>query len=242
MGMMTMKNFQLGRYTGLNIRSFSTFVKDEEIDETLAYLRNAVAEHEAESLGAPVFHVQEQSVERPLSADEINEIAPGLHTLDELKEKLREVIHWHKVKRQREANILSLFQRLIAECTCEYDAEELDKGAQVVYKEFADELLANDGMEMIVYLIGRKLTAEEFLLECREEAVRRIARDSILDSVITLEGIRLTEQENEDLREKLEKNINQPSLEGQEAMFRDAEKFFLRHKATEYLLQANMIN
>lgn len=240
--MMTMKNFQLGRYTGLNIRSFSTNTKEEEIDEALAYLRNAAAEQEAECLGVPAFHVQEQSAERPLSPDEIHEIAPGIHTLDELKEKLREVIHWHKVNRQKQADTLILFQRLIAECTYEYDAEELDKGAQVVYKEFAAELRANEGMEMIVYLIGKKLTAEEFLLECREEAARRIARDAILDLVITREGIQLTEQEKQHLSEKLEKNIGQPQPEGQEAMLSEAETFLLRHKATEYLLQANMIN
>ncbi|RJE48645.1 MULTISPECIES: trigger factor [unclassified Dehalobacter] len=182
-------------------------------------------------------------IEKPeLTEDIIQEIDPSLKTLQDLKQKLTEKIFDEKRAKKWEANINIVFQALIEKSKYEFEEESLNQAAEDLYKKFAEELKKAEGMELIVYLIGRKMSADELLEECKEEAAKRMIRNRILDAVIETEKIGLTAEERGYLEDRLRKD--QESGQSSE-MFTDihfVETQYLRRKAMDFLLNVNMVN
>jgi trigger factor len=177
-----------------------------------------------------------------LTDDTIREIDPLLKTLDDLKLKLKEEIVRTKKIKEREANLNIVFQALIDHSQYEFAEDSLKQAAEDLYKKFAEELEIVDNMQLIEYLIHRKITADELLQECKEEAAKRMIRERILDAVIEAEKIRASAEEIGVLEERLRKGreSGQPS-----ELFRDiqaVETQYLRRKATDFLLKANIVS
>ncbi|WP_353852862.1 hypothetical protein [Dehalobacter restrictus] len=90
------------------------------------------------------------------------------------------------------------------------------------------------------YLIHRKITADQLLAECKEEASRRILWELMINSVIEKEEINLTPNEIK----YLEKRINESRQNGQlPEEFMDINFLqtpYLRKKTVDYLLEINL--
>jgi len=182
-------------------------------------------------------------IEKPeLTEDIIQEIDPSLKTLQDLKQKLTEKIFEEKKSKEWEGNLNIVFQAIIAQSKYEFREESLNQAAEDLYKKFAEELKNVDGIELIDYLMGRKITAVELLEECKEEVAKRMIRDRILDAVIEAEEIGLTAEERGYLGDRLRKD--QESGQSSE-MFTDihfVEPQYLRRKAMDFLLNINKAN
>ncbi|RJE48656.1 MULTISPECIES: trigger factor [unclassified Dehalobacter] len=182
-------------------------------------------------------------IEKPeLTEDIIQEIDPSLKTLQDLKQKLTEKIFEEKKSKEWEGNLNIVFQAIIAQSKYEFGEENLNQAAEDLYNKFAKEIKNVDGIELINYLMGRKITADELLEECKEEAAKRMIRDRILDAVIEAEEIGLTAEERGYLGGRLRKDQESGQLS---EMFTDihfVETQYLRRKAMDFLLNINRAN
>ncbi|TWH59361.1 FKBP-type peptidyl-prolyl cis-trans isomerase (trigger factor) [Desulfitobacterium sp. LBE] len=180
-------------------------------------------------------------VKKPeLTEELIRKVEPDLKNLKDLKNMLALKITHEKEGKEREANILLIFQALVKQCKYEFDEEELDSAAEDLYKKFTEELKIVDDMELLEYLIHRKITADQLLAECKEEASRRILWELMINSVIEKEEINLTPDEIK----YLEKRINESRQNGQlPEEFMDINFLlasYLRKKTIDYLLKINL--
>ncbi|AHF10431.1 trigger factor [Dehalobacter restrictus DSM 9455] len=315
-----MKQFELGKYKGLNVDRFDVSVKEEELNEALNYVKksldeiqveknepietgdyvivnfegtengktvpkfrersfkfrlgdeNVLQEFSANLLGKKmgetvIFETSIQPVlleyqalwgqlitfsveivkvycikEPELTDDMIRKIEPRVKTLQELKEFLAAEINQEKKAIARAANIEKVFQALADQSKYEFDEETLKQAAENLYRKFAEELKAVHDMELIHYLMQRKITADELLAECKEEAAKIILGEKILDAVIQAEGIQLTDEEMKQAKEQLKKRKSQQDnqaadLAGELKMLETQQ---LRRTAMDFLLEANL--
>lgn len=318
-----MKQFVLGPYKGLNLKSFDTSVKESEVKEAIDYLLNAMEDVQTEKkegvetgdhiiatlegiekkTGIPLIREEthqfrvgdkveifpEEFVElligkktgdiirfdmtvdsimlinyhnlsgreltftikikkvfitgKPdLTDDTVMEIDPRLRTVEDLKLKLEEEIAQEKEAQKREANINIVFRAVIDQCQYEFDEESLEQAAQDLYKEFAVGLADedNDMKVLVEYLTQRQISANTLLEECREEVAKHMIRDQILDDVITAENITITPQEQEALEKKFNEDQDKGQLPKDFSDIKVVEAYFLRRKALEFLLDANL--
>lgn len=97
--------------------------------------------------------------EPELTDDMIRKIDPRVKTLQELKELLATEINQEKKAIARAANIEKVFQALADGSKYEFDEETLKQAAENLYRKFAKELKDVHDMELIHYLMQRKITA-----------------------------------------------------------------------------------
>jgi FKBP-type peptidyl-prolyl cis-trans isomerase (trigger factor) len=181
--------------------------------------------------------------EKPeLTEDIVQEIDPSLKTLQDLKQKLTEKIFQEKKAQEWEGNLNIVFQAIIERSKYKFDEEYLNQAAEELYKSFAKELKNVDGMELINYLNGRKIKADEFLKECREEAAKRMIRDQILDAVIETEKIELTAEEYGYLEDRLRRDQENGQLYEIFNDIHDVQIQYLRKKGIDFLINANIVN
>ncbi|TCX51687.1 trigger factor [Dehalobacter sp. 14DCB1] len=171
----------------------------------------------------------------------IQEIEPNVKTLQEFKKTLEDQIWQEKRSRAHVANINEVIGTLAGQCKYEFDQEILNQAAEELYRNFSWELKKHHNTELIVYLIQRKISADELLTECKEEAARKILREKILDAVIQAEGIKVTAEEINYLKEKwIGKHKNEQAVD----LVVDAvvlETQCLRNKAMNFLLDVNLV-
>ncbi|EQB21432.1 Cell division trigger factor [Dehalobacter sp. UNSWDHB] len=180
--------------------------------------------------------------EPELTDDMIRKIEPRVKTLQELKQFLAAEINQEKKAIARAANIEKVFQALADGSKYEFDEETLKQAAEDLYRKFAEELKAVHDMELIHYLMQRKITADELLAECKEESAKIILGEKILDAVIQAEGIQLTGEEMKQAKEQLKKRKSQrddqaADLAGELKMLETQQ---LRRTAMDFLLKANL--
>ncbi|TCX52089.1 FKBP-type peptidyl-prolyl cis-trans isomerase [Dehalobacter sp. 14DCB1] len=315
-----MKQFELGKYKGLNVDPFDVSVKEEELNEALNYVKKSLDEIQIEK-NEPIetgdyvivnfegtengktvpkfrergfkFRLGDENVLQEFSAnllnkkmgetvifettiqpvlleyqalwgqlitfsveivkvycikepeltdDMIRKIEPRVKTLQELKQFLAAEINQEKKAIARAANIEKVFQALADQSRYEFDEETLKQAAENLYRKFAEELKSVHDMELIHYLMQRKITADELLAECKEEAAKIILGEKILDAVIQAEGIQLTSEEMKQAKEQLKKRKSQrddqaAGLPGELKMLETQQ---LRRTAMDFLLEANL--
>ncbi|MCM1566124.1 MAG: trigger factor [Dehalobacter sp.] len=178
--------------------------------------------------------------EPELTDDTIREIDPRVKTLQELKELLSAEINQEKKAIARAANIEKVFQALADGSKYEFDEETLKQAAENLYRKFAEELKDVHDMELIHYLMQRKITADELLAECKEEAAKIILGEKILDAVIQAEGIRLTSEEMKQVKEQFKKSRQDDQEAGLSGELKMMETQLLRRAAMDFLLEENL--
>ncbi|MCM1566132.1 MAG: trigger factor [Dehalobacter sp.] len=178
--------------------------------------------------------------ESELTDDMIREIDPRVKTLQELKELLSAEINQEKKAIARAANIEKVFQALADGSRYEFDRETLNQAAENLYRKFAKELKDVHDMELIHYLMQRKITADELLAECKEEAAKIILGERILDAVIQAEGIRLTSEEMKQAKEQFKKSRQDDQEAGLSEELKMLETQLLRRAAMDFLLEENL--
>ncbi|MCM1567777.1 MAG: trigger factor [Dehalobacter sp.] len=176
-----------------------------------------------------------------LTDNMIQEIDPMLKTIDDLTQKLKEEISREKKTKEREANINIVLQALIKNSKYEFEEESLNQAAEDLYKKFAEELKNSNNMQLMEYLIHRKITADELLEECKEEAAKRMIKEQILDAVIEMEKIRATEEEIAYLKERIKKDQERGISSELFTDIHVVELQFLRKKAMSFLLKVNLV-
>lgn len=177
--------------------------------------------------------------EAELTEETIREIDPGANTLQDFKFKLAQEISKQKKERARPADINNVVRALAGRCKYEFDEESLERKAEDLYRRFAEELREFEDTELVVYLMQRKISAEDLLRECKEEAARQILRERILDAVIQESGITASTAETKALRERLLKEGGDRAIE----LCKDhaaLQTMCLRQKALDFLLAANL--
>ena len=185
-----------------------------------------------------VYHMKEPE----LTDDIVREIDPRVKTLQELKELLATEINQEKKAIARAANIEKVFQALADGSKYEFDEGTLKQAAENLYRKFAEELKAIHDMELIHYLMQRKITADELLTECKEEAAKIILGERILDVVIQAEGIQLTGEEMKQAKEQFKKRKSQQDDQKVDLVreLKQLETQQLRRTAMDFLLEANL--
>jgi len=178
--------------------------------------------------------------EPELTDDMIREIDPRVKTLQELKQFLAAEINQEKKAIARAANIGKVFQALADGSKYEFDEEALDRAAENLYRKFAEELKEVHDMELINYLMQRKITVDDLLAECKEESAKIILGEKILDAVIQAEGIQLTGEEIKQAKEQLKKSRQDDQEAGLSGELRMLETQLLRRTAMDFLLEANL--
>ncbi len=176
-----------------------------------------------------------------LTDNMIHEIDPMLKTLDDLTQKLEEEISREKKTKEREANINIVLQALIKNSKYEFEEESLNQAAEDLYKKFTEELRNSNNMQLMEYLIHRKITADELLEECKEEAAKRMIKEQILDAVIEMEKIRATEEEIAYLEERIKKDQERGISSELFTDIHVVEPQYLRRKAMSFLLKVNLV-
>jgi len=176
-----------------------------------------------------------------LTDNMIQEIDPMLKTLDDLTQKLEEEISREKKTKEREANINIVLQALIKNSKYEFEEESLNQAAEDLYKKFTEELRNSNNMQLMEYLIHRKITADELLEECKEEAAKRMIKEQILDAVIEMEKIRATEEEIAYLEERIKKDQERGISSELATDIHVVEPQYLRRKAMSFLLKVNLV-
>jgi len=179
--------------------------------------------------------------ESELTDDIVREIDPRVKTLQELKELLAAEINHEKEAMARTANIEKVFQALADGSKYEFDEEILNQAAENLYQKFANELEKSHDIELINYLMQRKITAEELLAECKKEAAKIILGEKILDAVIQTEGIRLTDEEMKQAKEQLKKSWQEDQDAGLAGEQKVLETQLLRRTAMDFLMEANLV-
>ncbi|ACL18763.1 trigger factor domain protein [Desulfitobacterium hafniense DCB-2] len=314
-----MRQFELGPYTGLNVKKFNIAVEEDEFNGAMAYVRESLTETriekendpvepgdyvvvniEGEENGIPIPSVKQKSfkfrvgdenvlgdfssnllgrkrgqtvtfdvvlkpvllefadlwghrvtftveivnvfaLKEPELTDEvIRRIEPGVSTLQEFKEVLAAEITQEKKTRAQGANIDRVFQAIAGRCKYEFDPEVLNQAAENLYRQFAEELKTIHGVELINYLMYRKLSSDELLAECKQESARKILGEAIMDAVIQAEGFRIPAERLEKEQEKLAKNRQGDQEFDSVAALKKAETQLLRRKAMEFLLEQNL--
>ncbi|MDJ0304885.1 trigger factor [Dehalobacter sp.] len=167
------------------------------------------------------------TIKKPELTDEnIHEIEPKVKTLQGFKKMLKNKILQEKRARAHVANMSKVMGAVAENCKYEFDQEILDQAAEDLYQDYTRELKNVFNMELVVYLMQRKMSSDELLAECKEEAARRILGEKILDAVIQAEGIQVTVNEHPaDLTNDIGVLENE----------------YLRKKAMEFLVNANLI-
>jgi trigger factor len=183
-----------------------------------------------------VYRMQEPE----LTDDIIREIDPRVKTLQELKELLATEINQEKKAIARAANIEKVFQALADQSKYEFDEETLNQAAENLYRKFAEELKTVHDMEPINYLMKRKITADELLAECKQEAAKIILGEKILDAVIQAEGIQLTGEEMKQKKEQLKNSRQDDQAAGLPGELKMLETQLRRRTAMDFLLEANL--
>ncbi|WP_368294158.1 trigger factor [Dehalobacter sp. TBBPA1] len=181
-------------------------------------------------------------IDKPeLTEENIQKIEPKVKTLQEFEKMLEKKIIQEKKTRTHLANINRVIAALAEQCKYEFDEEILNQKAEDLYLKFTRELKEFHNTELMVYLLQRKISADELLTECKEEAARKILREKILDAVIQAEGIQVTVKEIDDLKEQWMKN---PENEQSADLTNDIgvlENQYLRKKAMDFLVNANLV-
>ncbi|WP_368294149.1 FKBP-type peptidyl-prolyl cis-trans isomerase [Dehalobacter sp. TBBPA1] len=177
--------------------------------------------------------------EPELTDDIVREIDPQAETLQEFEIILKNKILQEKVNKAQIANMSKVIGAIAENCKYEFEQEILVEAAEDLYRKFVEELKAVYNMELIVYLIQRKLSSDELLNECKEEASRRILGEKILDAVIKAEGIQLTDKEMLHEKVRLQNREKAEKVElSRENNIQDVQ--CLRRKAMDFLLEANL--
>jgi trigger factor len=313
-----MKQFELGKYKGLNVDRFDISVKEEELNEALNYVMKSLDEIEIEKNDEQIetgdyvivnfegtedgkivpksrdrgfkFRVGDENFieefstnllgkktgetvifqttvlpdlleyqalwgkqitfsveivkvyrmkEPELTDDIVREIDPQAETLQEFEIILKNKILQEKVNKAQIANMSKVIGAIAENCKYEFEQEILVEAAEDLYRKFVEELKAVYNMELIVYLIQRKLSSDELLNECKEEASRRILGEKILDAVIKAEGIQLTDKEMLHKKVRLQNREKAEKVElSRENNIQDVQ--CLRRKAMDFLLEANL--
>lgn len=181
------------------------------------------------------------TMEEPQLTDEvIRKIEPGVSTLQEFKELLAAEIIQEKKTRAQAVNIDRVFQAIADRCKYEFDPEALNQAAENLYRQFAEELKNIHDVELINYLIYRKISSDELLAECKQESARKILGEAIMDAVIEAEGFRIPAERLQKEQEKLAKNRQRGQELDAVAALKKAERQLLRRKAMEFLLEQNL--
>jgi len=184
--------------------------------------------------------VEVSIIQKPELTDEIvQRIEPTVKTVAQFKKMLKNKIQQEKMSRAHAANINKVIAALADQCQYEFDEEILNKEAEDLYRKFTRELKESHNTELIVYLIQRKISADELLTECKEEAARKILREKILDAVIQAEGIQATVEEINHLKEKwMENQKSKQTVDQVDAVALETQ--CLRNKAMNFLLDENL--
>jgi len=177
--------------------------------------------------------------EPELTDDIVREIDPQAETLHKFEIILKNKILQEKVNKATIANMSKVIGAIAKNCKYEFEQEILDKAAEDLYRKFVEELKAVYDMELIVYLIQRKLSSDELLNECKEEASKRILGEKILDAVIKAEGIQLIDEEM--FREKVRLQNREKAEKVELSRENNIQELqCLRKKAMDFLLEANL--
>jgi trigger factor len=181
------------------------------------------------------------AVKEPELTDEVvREIDPRANTLQEFKELLATKIMQEKKTRTQTVNIDKVFQAIADRCEYEFDPEVLNQAAENLYRQFAEELKNVHDMELINYLIRRKISSDELLAECRQEAARKILGEAIMDAVTQAEGFRIPGERLQKEKENLEKNRQGDQGFDLTEALKKVETQLLRREAMEFLLEQNL--
>ncbi|AHF10438.1 trigger factor [Dehalobacter restrictus DSM 9455] len=230
------------------LQEFSANLLGKKMGETVKFtttIQPVLPEYQAswgQRINFSVEIVKVYRMKEPeLTDDIVREIDPRVKTLLELKELLAAEINHEKEAMARTANIEKVFQALADGSKYEFDEEILNQAAENLYQKFANELEKSHDIELINYLMQRKITAEELLAECKKEAAKIILGEKILDAVIQTEGIQLTDEEIKQAKEQLKKNWQEDQDVGLAGEQKVLETQLLRRTAMDFLLEANLV-
>ncbi|MCM1566145.1 MAG: FKBP-type peptidyl-prolyl cis-trans isomerase [Dehalobacter sp.] len=228
------------------IEEFSTNLLGKKTGETVIFQTTVLPdllEYQAlwgKQITFSVEIVKVYRIKEPeLTDDIVREIDPQVETLQEFEIILKNKIFQEKVNKAQIANMSKVIGAIAENCKYEFEQEILVEAAEDLYRKFVEELKAVYNMELIVYLIQRKLSSDELLNECKEEASKRILGEKILDAVIKAEGIQLTDKEMLYEKVRLQNREKAEKVElSRENNIQDVQ--CLRRKAMDFLLEANL--
>ncbi|NBJ16008.1 MAG: trigger factor [Dehalobacter sp. 4CP] len=228
------------------IEEFSTNLLGKKTGETVIFQTTVLPdllEYQAlwgKQITFSVEIVKVYRIKEPeLTDDIVREIDPQVETLQEFEIILKDKILQEKVNKAQIANMSKVIGAIAENCKYEFEQEILVEAAEDLYRKFVEELKAVYNMELIVYLIQRKLSSDELLNECKEEASKRILGEKILDAVIKAEGIQLTDKEMLYEKVRLQNREKAENVElSRENNIQDVQ--CLRRKAMDFLLEANL--
>ncbi|WP_368294161.1 trigger factor [Dehalobacter sp. TBBPA1] len=229
------------------LQEFSANLLGKKMGETVIFettIQPVLLEYQAlwgQQIAFSVEIVKVYRMKEPeLTDDIVREIDPRVKTLQELKELLATEINQEKKAIARAANIEKVFQALADQSKYEFDEGTLNQAAENLYRKFAEELKAIHDMELIHYLMQRKITADELLTECKEESAKIIFGEKILDAVIQAEGIQLTGEEMKQAKEQLKNSWQDDQAADLARELKMLETQLLRRTTMDFLLEANL--
>lgn len=130
--------------------------------------------------------------------DEFAASFEGIHTLEELRQAVREDLSRHLKDEYDDEYIEKVLEALIAQAQIKYPPQLVEEEAQSIINSLEEDLRKNN-LTIEIYLKTRNITREELEKEARLVAEKNIRKALVINKVAELEGIVVDDAEIQQL-------------------------------------------
>lgn len=239
------ERYPLGIGSGSFIPGFEEQIVGMQVGESRdIHLSFPEQYHAADLAGkAVVFKVKLHQIYNEKPAELNDEFAvsleiPEVTTVDALKKHIKEYLEYQVQAKKDDAAREQIYDQLLSNCSCLLAPQAIEAAIDMQLKQMAAQL-AQQGVPFEQYLQMMGKTKESFREEIKPHATKQAKLEAILDEIIKVEKITVSDEEIDDQYALISQNYGQPVDIVKQVLPKAQLKLDLLHmKASQLILDA----